>query len=298
MLASTAVSAILPLITDYTFRLYPELTAENAVIWGTWGAFLLSSPFFLTSKQNRKSLQKCFNKNLRLIIIVSAITSVSAFAWWFTISKSNSGITELLGRSEVVIAFFLGIFILKEKTNFYEVLTITLAILGLTLISTLNGEINFLIAIMMILSRSLYALQSLLIKKFAPKIDGFSFGYFRIFFMGIFLTTIFGLTGKIETIPLKAVIFYSIGLTSNAAIGKMLYFQAHNYLPISKLNIFLMLQTIFVLLGSFLIFKDEISLQKILGSLLLLGGITIFYSMQNKKRFFRKKKEPLTNIQN
>src|SRR5690606_7444366 len=124
--------------------------------------------------------------------------SLSAFVWWYTISESNSGITELLGRSETIIAFLLGITFLKEKTNYKEIIIIFLSILGLILISTLNGEINFTLAIIMIFSRSLYAIQSLMIKKFAPKINGFSFGYLRIFFMGFFLTLFFSLTGKIE----------------------------------------------------------------------------------------------------
>src|SRR5690606_5415461 len=147
MLLSTISSTALPLITDYTFRLYPNLSAENAVIWGTWGAFLILSPVFIIKSKKRKILKEYLKKTFPLIFFVSAITSLSAFVWWYTISESNSGITELLGRSETIIAFLLGITFLKEKTNYKEIIIIFLSILGLILISTLNGEINFTLAI-------------------------------------------------------------------------------------------------------------------------------------------------------
>jgi drug/metabolite transporter (DMT)-like permease len=50
------------------------------------------------------------------------------------------------------------------------------------------------------------------------------------------------------------------------------FFQAHKYLEVSKLNIFLLLQPVGVLIGTFLLFGDSISEQKIAGVILILGG--------------------------
>ena len=276
MLTSTLCGAAMYLVSDFLFRHFESITPQNAVFWGSLGAILLCVPYFFRSDKSRKKLQTCVLKHGNVLLFISIITSFAAFLWWYTLEQTNSGIIALIGKSETIFAFILGVFFLKEKISLREVFGILIALAGFVFLSTIKGEMSFFLVTLMLICRFLYALQSFVIKKFASDIDGFAFGFLRLILMLLFFGSIFGLQGKIEMIPVLAIITATSALMLNAIFAKMFYFEAHKYLEISKLNMFLILQPVLVLFGASFFFGDPISLQKMFGAVLVLGGLAYF----------------------
>ncbi len=276
MLSSTICGAAMYLVSDFLFHHFESVTPQNAVFWGSLGAIVLCTPYFFRSTKSRKKLQVCVQKHGNVLLSVSLITSFAAFLWWYTLEQTNSGIIALIGKSETIFAFILGVFFLKEKISLSEMLGILVALTGFVFLSTLKGEMSLFLVSLMLICRFLYALQSFLIKKFASDIDGFAFGFLRLILMLIFLGSFFGFQGKIEMIPILAIVTATSALMLNAIVAKMLYFEAHKYLKISKLNMFLILQPVFILFGAFIFFGDHISSQKMVGAALILGGLAYF----------------------
>lgn len=283
ILGSIFSAAIMYITFDYAFRKFDELSPENAIFYANLGALLISSPYFLRSKKSRKNLKNTFSINWKIIILVAFLSAFGASLWFYAIYEAKSGLVALLNQSEILFAFLLGIIFLKEKISLKEIPGLFIAILGFFVLSNLDGEISALVVAAILISRLSYATQSFIIKKFVPKMDGFSFGFMRQIFMAIFIGVIFGLSGKITNISFTPICIVSLGMIFNVIIAKSLFFEAHKYLPISKLNLIRLLEPIAILIGTFLIFGDLISMQKLIGSILITFGLLLFIKEQSKK---------------
>ncbi len=269
-------------ILDYIFRNFSEISVENSIFWGFWGAMISASPFFIRTKRQRKTLEKEFFKNKKLIFISSILTSIAAFFWILALDLSSSGIVALLFQTEVIFAFLLGIFVLKEKINFLEILGFMIAIVGIILIANLKGEVTNAVVTAVLFSAFLYALQSFFIKKLGKNLNSSVFAFQRIIFTTLILSFVFLVQNKINLIPLNIFLMLTLSEILGFFIGRIFYVEAHKYLPISKLNTFLFLQPIIMLMGAYFIFGDGLSSQKIIGTFCIVSGLIFFIKSRDK----------------
>lgn len=279
MLGSTFFGALMYLAGDFLFRRFEDITPENAAFWGYVGTLLVITPYFLRSHASRTKLKTCFEKDGKVLFLVSFLTAISSFLWWFALIRTNSGWLILFSKSDILFTFLLGVIFLKEKVTFRELLGIFIAGVGFFFLSTLEGEVTLWLVFLTLVCRFLYALQSFFIKKYAPGVDSSSFGFLRSVFILGFLGIAFGLFGKISFISFVPFLFATIALISGGIFSKILYFEAHNLLDISRLNIFLLLTPVFVLSGGYFLWGDHLSASNLGGATLVLGGI-LYFSLQ------------------
>ena len=276
MFASSFFTALAYITADVGFRFF-HLSVPNLVFWSFFGALLFSAPFFLGKKIRRKNIALCLQNHGKLLVFTSILISAAAILWFWVLSGSNSGIVSLLDKSEILWAMLLGIFFLGEKINKKELLILILPVLGLLLISQLEGEISSFSALATLFIALIYALQSFFVKKYMPEVDGFSFAFLRACVLFLCTGVFFLLQGSISLIPFSAFLFIAFGQMSGILIGRVFFFNAHKYLDISRLNLFQILIPLFVLLGSTFLFPDvSFSLQKGIGAVLILGGLLLF----------------------
>jgi len=269
-------TALAYLVVDYTYRLFPDITAHNAVLWGFFGAMLITTPFYIAFPKNRERLQKNFKKQRDLILGVSALTTIGAYFWFWAMEQSSSGPISLLEKSDVVMVFILGILFLNERINTKEIIGISISAIGLLFIGSLKGEVTLLAVGLMITSRMTYALQSFFIKRNNGTIDGIAFAYLRMVFSTLFLGIVFALSNNISFIPPAAWFLLTCSQLLGVILARIAYFQAHNYLPISKLNLFTVLKPVLIITGAYIVFQDSISIQKAFGAVLIVGGLGFF----------------------
>ena len=276
MLGFSVFMAVSYLTGEIGFR-YFNLSVANNIFWGFFGALVIASPFFLRNQKARKNISLCLKSHAWLLVSITVIISFSSILWFLVLSKSNSGIMALLDKSEVLWTILLGIFFLKEKFRKKECYGIILSIIGLVLISTLEGEINYYLSFLVLLTAFFYALQSFLVKKFASEMDSFAFTFLRGIGLLIIIGSFFGIQGQISFIGMKEIALVGFGQFCGLLIARVFYFEAHKFLDISKLNIFQLSVPVFVLLGQYFLFPETtFSQQKILGAILILGGMTFF----------------------
>ncbi len=270
-------------VVDYISRNFPEISVENILFWGLGGAVLSGFPFFLRTKNQRKIFTQEFKNFKKLILFSGVLTTIGAALWFWAMTNTSSGLVALLVQTGIIYSFFLGVFFLKEKVTFLEIIGFIIAIIGVILISNLKGEITYMVAIAPMLSAFMYSLQSFFIKKWGgEKLRSTVFAFQRIFVTMIFLSAILLAQGKIEFIPLDLFFIIAVSQIFGFFIGRIFYIEAHKYFPISKLNIFLALEPVIILIGGYFLFGDTLSSQKILGAVLIIGGLIFF--IKSKER--------------
>lgn len=280
MICSVLSITVMYLFSDWMFIFFDELDASNTMFWGIPGSLIITAPFFIGTRRVRKNLISCARQEVKTLLMVALLTSVGAFLWWYSIEQASSGIVALLSKTEPIFALFLGVLFLGESIRRSEWPGIGIAFLGFLLISTLEGEVTFVLVLAVLASRLFYAFQSFFVKKWSPNLDAYSFSYLRMCLLFLFTAPVFLMRGTVHLISFEALLSVSFVLVLGGIFAKIFYFQAHNYLPISKLNMFLILQTALVVIGASLIFGDPFTMQKILGTLLILSGLAYFYRVQ------------------
>ncbi len=278
-----AFFAMLAYLTlDYTFRNYPEVDAQNAIFWGFIGGSLLVTPFKLSHAKFRKNLKKTTQNHGKLLLAIAFITTIGALLWFQSVKMAGSGFVALLSQSEVLWAFFLGIIFLKEKISVKEFIGIFLAIWGIFFISTLEGKSSLFAAALVLSSKLFYAGQSFLVKKYGKDLETFSFTYVRAILLSIIIGIFISIQKELSIFPLPALFLLALSQVFGIFLGRYCYFEAHKLLPISKLNVFLFLEPVLVLIGGYILFGDTVSGQKLLGATLIIGGLLFFVHEQVK----------------
>jgi drug/metabolite transporter (DMT)-like permease len=271
------------LINDFVFRTYKEVSVASVVFWGWLGANIVLSPIFLGTKKARQKIKNEILFRWKLVLSVSVLTSIGGFLLFLSISESSSGVISLLEKSNIIFVFILGIIFLKEKITVKEIIPMLISIAGLFLITNLKGEISSLGVGAILLSQFLYAAQSFLIKKFGQKMDSFVFSFIRSVLMLLFIGIFFIILGQIEIIPLKVFIILTIAQVFGVFMSRYLFFEAHKFLPISKLGFLMLSESILTLAGAFIVFGDTVSMQKFIGGSLILAGLLFFLKEQYKE---------------
>lgn len=281
MMGFCVFAAISYLSADFAFRISQKLSSETAIFWGFLCANGVSF-LGIFSSGFRQEIKKELCSHGKLIVGISFLTTIGAVFWYWALKESNAGILSFLSKSEVLFVAFFGIMFLNEKFSIREIPGILIALLGIICLANLRGEISFLAVFFVLFAKIFYAIQSVLVKKFGTKINAKSFTILRSFFMLIFVSLIFIPAGKIE--PVSGYILFLLALSqmSGLVLARVFYFEAHKFLPVSKLNFFTFLTPILTALGSFLFFKDSVSSQKWVGMTLVLTGLFLFMREQLK----------------
>ncbi len=281
LLGNIAVLTVFYLLLDFVMREW-NVTVDQAMFWGWGGASVLITPFFLAGKKSRKNLCEEWSRHKKLIIGLAFMTVLAGALIVSGIAMSGSGPAVLLENLQPIFASILGVAFLSEQFTKGELFSAIIMLAGVVLIGSLKGEVPLLAVVVITASSFLYALQSFLFKQFGTCAHVFSFSFLRGWIVALLVMVFVFITGRFQLLPLPALgilfFIYILGIL----VSRYFFFQAHKYLEVSKLNIFLLLQPIGVLAGTYLFFADPMPMKKILGAILILGGGYFFVKSRKK----------------
>jgi drug/metabolite transporter (DMT)-like permease len=264
------------------FKRY-NLSPEIAAFYGVGIAFLLVTPYFLFNKNRRKTLVTTINRDGKILLIGTLLNAIGIIMYYHALRISDLGPSALLIKMTVLYNVLLGVFLLNEKLKTFESIGIFLAIAGIIAISTLEGQIEISSAAIILISAFFFASQSYLIKKYIPNIDGLAFAYLRLLLLSLFFA---GYIFYIKSwVILSLGLAFSLGLFSVLGyfLGRAFYFEAHNHLPISKLNSTLLIEPVFLMAVGVVFMDEPLPLKKILGTTLILSGLYLLIFHKRSK---------------
>ena len=257
----------------YVFKTNTDLTVSSGIFWGFIGAILFFSPYYILSQKARKRLITTFRRDGKVVFAIAILTSTGAVLWIWALKYAIVGAVSLLAKTLVIHSAILGFIFLKERFTLIEGIGFIAVIPGVILISTLTTEVDPRAVWAILISAFIYAIQSLLVKKFAPNLHGMEFTFLRASFMVMIFGSAFYSFGLIQKIPIMTVALLGIVSVSGLMFGRAFYFEAHKYLDISKLNTTMLIEPVFVLIIAYFFLSESLSLTKISGTLFILGGL-------------------------
>lgn len=284
VLVYAACSSLGYLAIKYVYLHYPTVNPTNAAFWGFLGATMITAPFFLFVPKLNKRLRAATQHHGQTMLAITILSALGPLLWFWALSHTSAGALGVINKSQFLFVFLLGTIFLHERLHWRELLGIACAIIGLIMLSQLHGEVSLLGFGLGLSAAFLYALQSFLIKRYIPDVDGLSLAFGR----AIVVSTLFGLvlvcTNSVSVPPLIVTAIITLNALAGMIIGRMFYFSAHNHLPITKLNFIALIEIVFILLGAYLFFDESLSLLKIAGSICIAGGAAIFLLSQKPKQ--------------
>lgn len=283
LLGNIVVLTFFFLGSDYVLRNW-DISLDQLMSWGWGSVAIIMTPFFLFKQKTRVTLKKELKLYWKFLIIVALVTVGAGLLFLYGIDKAGSGPTALMENMQPIFALLLGIMFLSERLNKREIFSALVIFGGISLISSLRGEVPLSAVLAITGSSFLYALHSFLFKQFGQDINTICFVFLRAWFSAILLWFLVLLFGTVEWIGWEVLFILAFINVLGIGVARYFFFQAHKHLPISKLGIFLLLQPVGVLLGTFFIFGDPVSIQKILGAVLILGGGYFFAKSKKEKK--------------
>ncbi|MCF7831248.1 DMT family transporter [Candidatus Gracilibacteria bacterium] len=282
LLGNIVVLTFFYLGSDFVLRNW-GLAPEQMMSWGWGAAMVVMTPFFLFRSKTRTTLRGEWKKYWKFLVIISFVTVGAGLLFLYGIDKAGSGPVALLENMQPIFALLLGMMFLSERLNRGEIFSALLIFGGISLISALKGEVTPDAVFALVGSSFLYALHSFLFKQFGKEANTVCFVFLRGWLSAVLLWLLILMVGKVEWVGWEVLFILALINVLGMGVARYFFFQAHKHLPISKLNIFLLLQPVGVLLGTFLIFGDPVSFQKILGAILILSG-GFFFARSKKEK--------------
>lgn len=194
----------------------------------------------------------------------------------------SAGVASIVLQLGVFFTVILSYFILKEKIDIYNKIGFILALSGILLVFLVtDGTVTLLGMLFVILSAVSWAILNIIIKKANTK-DVFAFLIWSTLFppIPLFLLAYF-MQGDIvfinffENIDTNAIISIVFQVYPTTILGYWVWNSLLTKYPVSIVSPLSLLIPIFGLLGSFVLFNEEIGIYKIVASLIILLGLVI-----------------------
>ncbi|WP_411821763.1 DMT family transporter [Leptospira sp. 'Mane'] len=263
------------------FRRY-HLPPEIAAFYGVFGSFIFVSAYFLFRKANRDRVILTVRRDGKVLLLGTFLNSIGIVLYYQALRISDLGPSAILIKTTVLYNVILGVLFLKETLKGSEILGILLALVGIYFISTLGGQITVESSILILISAFFFASQSYLIKRFVPEILGLEFAYLRLLLLSVFFIGYIHSIGTWEILSPLLIITLTFFSLLGYFLGRAFYFQAHNHLPISKLNAILLIEPIFLMGIGILFMEEPFSTRKLVGAGFILFGLYLLVFRKRK----------------
>jgi len=248
-----------------------------------FGAFICSMFVVIVIPSQRAEVRKLRNYT-KIFIYTSILTSIGAALWIISIRTIGIPLTSFLMKAQTLFALMLGMMFLGERLNKGETVGIVITITGGVIVAY-QSDIGLLIGTFTALGAAFfYSALSFIVKKYAQNLNMLTVANLRALGVSIFLLIYLFVTGTFE-MPTRLIdiIFMALGGITGAYIAKACQFQAIKLIDVSRTTAVLPMESIFVVLLSYFIFKEIPSTIKLIGGALIITGVIFLVIFRGQK---------------
>ncbi|MGI9416005.1 MAG: DMT family transporter [Hyphomicrobiales bacterium] len=275
LLLSVPFGALFYLTIDTVFGRYAGVTEGQAILCAVLSGLVISLPFVTINPTLRRKFGYTIRRHKLAVAISAGIELATTWAWFYAFNLSSADIMAFLDQTTLVWAWILGIVFLRERFSSPMMLSIGIAVVGFTILSQIQGTYSYLSVALVTLAAFLAAVNSLVIKKFAPDIEGFLFATaVSIIFIVFHAAIVWGL-GQLSLPPMPAVLLLAAAECC-WLFSITCYNQAHRYLPIRTIGAAGLLEPVVVLAAVWLIGTSVVGTEKIVGAALIVVGLLAY----------------------
>jgi len=241
-----------------------DLNPLTVTFFWFFGAF-----FFSMSAEMMIPSQRAELRNLRryvtIFILSSLVTAIGSALWIFALRTIGPPLTSFLMKSQTLFSLLLGIIFLGERLNKWETVGIVITTAGGLVVAYQREGYLILGTLVALLAAFFYSLLSFLVKKFAQNLNMLTVAQLRS--LGVAILTFMYLiaSGKFQIPGLRDIVLMVLGGLTGAYIAKASQFQSIKILDVSRSTAVMPLESLFVVIFSYLFFNDLPSVIKLIG---------------------------------
>ena len=259
-----------------------EFSPETTVFFWFFGAFLCSLLVVVWLPSQRLEIRGV-RRYFPIFVYSSILTAVGAALWIASIWIIGPPLTSFLMKSQTLFTLMLGFIFLGERLNRWELFGIIITILGAVIVSYQKEGYLLMGTLLALISAFFYSILSFLIKKIAQDLNMLTVASLRALGVSIVVFIYLTVTGTFEMPSLLDVLFMTLGGISGAFIAKTSQFQSIKLLDVSRSTAVMPLESLFVVLFSYLFFGDLPSLVKLAGGVCIVTGVVFVVIFRGAK---------------
>lgn len=247
----------------------------------------LISVIILFAILNKRKVSKIEKKDFPYIFLIGFIGYFISIAAQFIGTKlSNASTASLINSTNPIFIILFAVLILKEKLTLKKIICVILALFGTFIIihtgNTNGGFLGILFSICSVIS---WSFMSVIVKKITQKYDSIQVTSYALFVALIFSAPCsiyeFFTVSNIDLLDLNVVLsLLYIGLICTA-LSHVLWNKSLSMLEASSCSLFYPIQPMISALLGFLFLNENIDLNFIFGSILIIAGI--LFSIEKEK---------------
>jgi drug/metabolite transporter (DMT)-like permease len=251
---------------------------QFGVYWFTIGTAL--NLLFAARNKKLKQVRSLSKKQIGILLILGVLEILTTTTFFLAINIiPDPSITSFLGNMFPVMVTLGGIFILKEKFGWKEIIGIILALAGAFIISYTGGTTlktlfikgTGIVFINAILATSATLVVKAHVKKLSPELLNLN----RTVWLLVYSVIMFFIFKQSIIIPVSAIKNIAVGAVLGPFLAILTVYYSYNYIEASRSAIVQSLKGIFVLIGAFLVFNTFPLPYQFIGGLVTVAGVLI-----------------------
>ncbi|MCD6354514.1 MAG: DMT family transporter [Prolixibacteraceae bacterium] len=265
---------------------------QFGVYWFTIGTVL-----GLALAVRNKKLTQLLNlskKQFRILLILGILEILTTTTFFISIKIiPDPSVTSFLGNMYPVMVTMGGVFILKERFGWIEIIGVVLALSGAFVISYTGGTTLKTIFIkgtgVVFINAAFATAATLVVKTHVKKLSPELLNLNRSIWLLLFSLIMFFVYKQSFAIPVSALKNIAVGAVLGPFLSIVTVYYSFHYIEASRSSIVQSLKGIFVLIGVFLVFKTFPLPYQLVGGLITVAGVLVMTLAQ--AGVFRKKEQ-------
>jgi drug/metabolite transporter (DMT)-like permease len=259
-----------------------DLSPETVTFFWFFGAFFFSMFATVLVPSQRTEIRRLRNY-VTIFILSSIVTAIGAALWIFSLRAIGPPLTSFLMKSQTLFTLFLGVVFLGERLNKGETIGIALTIAGGVIVAYQKEGYLIIGTLVALLSAFFYSLLSFLVKRFAQNLNMLTVANIRSFGVAIVTLIYLLVTERFKMPELRDLVLMAFGGLTGAYIAKASQFQSIKLLDVSHSTAVMPLESLFVVLFSYLFFHDLPSIIKLIGGAGIIIGVVFLVIFRGER---------------
>ncbi|MBI3052002.1 DMT family transporter [Candidatus Woesearchaeota archaeon] len=222
----------------------------------------------------KTSLRQLAARHWRQALILGVINTLTLAFWAFAIKSAGASLTAFFMRFSTIFAIILGIALLREKLNKWEVAGAVLAVAGAAAISwqEQSAHLGILLAVAAALT---LAVQQFYEKIAVRNVEPYSLNALRTSVTFLLLLPLLASMGSLGPVPAEMLPVIIIGSTASAVAGFIFWYKALQGMEMSKGVIVRTLEPFVVVMYVLLVFGTIPTAIQLVGGAMIVGGVVL-----------------------
>lgn len=269
---------------SYMFGKYLDkgLSPTTTIFYWFFGAFIFSMIITPFIPSQRKELRNLY-KYKRIFIYSGILTSIGAALWVLSLWTIGPALTSFLMKSQTLFSLLLGFILLGEWLKKGESIGIALTVIGVIVVAYQKDTYLIFGTITALAAAFFYSFLSYIVKKIANDLNMLTVATLRTLGVSIVLFIYLLITGTFSYPSFMDAVYMSLGGITGAYIAKACQFHSIKLLDVSRTTAVMPLESLFVVILSYLLFDNIPSFIKLLGGATIIIGVVFLVIFRGEK---------------